>query len=67
MKNLLIKIIFILARTIDYRIALHDSEKPELPILSFQEALFSFIFRLIIFIIELATCCMVIANVIHHW
>jgi hypothetical protein len=61
------KIIFIIARTLDYRIGLQDTDKPELPILTFQEALLSFSFRLFIFIIEFMTCFFVIGNIIHHW
>ena len=61
------RIIFIIARTIDYRIGLRDSDKPDLPLLTFEEAVVSFSLKLLIMIIELTTCVAVIANVIHHW
>lgn len=61
------RFLLIVARTIDYRIGLNDSDKPELPVLTFQEALFSFFIRFFIFMLNLLTCAFVIANVIHHW
>lgn len=61
------RILFILARTIDYRIGLHKDDKPELPILSFEEAAISFCLRLFIMIIELSTCLLVMANIIKNW
>jgi hypothetical protein len=61
------RILLIIARTIDYKIGLKDSDAPELPILTFQEALVSFSFRFFIFMLEFTTCLFVIANIIRHW
>jgi hypothetical protein len=61
------RILFIIARTIDYRIGLKNNDKPELPVLTFEEALISFCLRLIIILVEFITCVFVIANIIHHW
>jgi hypothetical protein len=61
------RLLFIIARTIDYRIGLQDADKPELPILTFREALVCFFIRFFIFILELITCCFVMANILHHW
>ena len=57
----------ILARTIDHRIGKTDQEKPDLPILTVEEALISFTIRFFIVLINFITCAFVIANVIHHW
>lgn len=57
----------ILARTMDHRIGKTDSEKPDLPVLTVEEALVSFFIRFFIFLINFITCCFVIANIIHHW
>lgn len=57
----------ILARTIDHRVGKTDIEKPDLPVLTVEEALISFFIRFFIFLINFITCCFVIANVIHHW
>lgn len=61
------KFIRILARTIDHRIGKTDDEKPELPILTVNEALVSFFIRLLIVLINFVTCGFVIANIIRHW
>jgi hypothetical protein len=61
------RILFIIARTIDYRIGLRNDDKPDLPLLTFEEALISFSLKLIIMLINIITCLFVIANVIHHW
>jgi hypothetical protein len=61
------RILFIIARTIDYRIGLRDNDKPDLPLLTFEEAVISFSLKIFIMAIELATCLAVVANVIHHW
>lgn len=57
----------ILARTIDYRIGKTDSDTPDIPILTMQEALISFFIKFFIVLINFITCGFVIANVIHHW
>lgn len=57
----------ILARTIDHRIGYDDQEKPDIPVLTVEEALFSFFLRFLIVIINFVTCAFVIANIIRHW
>jgi hypothetical protein len=59
--------LFILARALDYRIGLKDKDKPDLPILTFQEAVVSFTIRLIIVFVQFITCFFVVANIIRHW
>ena len=57
----------ILARTIDHRIGKTDSDKPDLPILTVEEALVSFFIKFIIVLVNFVTCGFVIANIIRHW
>jgi hypothetical protein len=57
----------VLARTIDHRVGKSDSDKPDIPILTMQEALLSFFIKFFIVIINFITCAFVIANIIHHW
>jgi hypothetical protein len=59
--------LFILARALDYRIGLKDKDKPDLPILTFQEAVVSFTIRLIIVFVQFITCFFVVANILRHW
>ena len=57
----------ILARTIDHRIGKTDHDKPDLPILTVEEALASFFIKFIIVLVNFVTCGFVIANIIRHW
>ena len=57
----------ILARTIDHRVGKTNSERPDLPILTVEEALISFAIKFFIVVVNFITCAFVIANVIHHW
>ena len=59
--------IMILARTLDHRIGKTDEEKPDLPVLTVEEAVISFYFRLFIVVLNILTCFAVIANVFRHW
>ena len=61
------RFLLILARTIDHRIGKTDDEKPELPILTVNEALISLLIRLFIVLVNFVTCGFVIANIIRHW
>jgi hypothetical protein len=61
------RIIFILARTIDYRIGMNLNDKPDLPILTFEEIVVSFGLRIFLFILEVTTCLLVIANILRNW
>jgi hypothetical protein len=66
-KELKSRWIFVLARVIDHRIGRTDEDKPEVPVLTTEEALVSFCLRLVIVLVNFITCAAVIANVIHHW
>jgi len=57
----------ILARTIDHRVGKNEQGRPDVPVLTMQEALASFAIRFLIVLVNFATCAAVIANVIHHW
>jgi hypothetical protein len=57
----------VLARTIDHRVGKTDSDKPDIPVLTMQEALISFFIKFFIVLINFVTCAFVIANIIHHW
>lgn len=61
------RFLLVLARIIDYRIGRNDQDKPDLPILTMEEALVAFFFRLIIVLVNFVTCGFVIASVIRHW
>lgn len=61
------RILLILARTMDHRIGRTDSDRPDLPVLTVQEALVSFAIKFFIVMANLITCGFVIANVIRHW
>lgn len=61
------KFFLILARTIDHRVGFDDVDKPDIPVLSVEDALISFFIRFIIVFVNFITCAIVIANVIHHW
>jgi hypothetical protein len=57
----------ILARTIDHRVGKNEQGRPDVPVLTMQEALVSFAIRFLIVLVNFITCAAVIANVIHHW
>lgn len=57
----------ILARVLDHRIGKTDEDKPDLPILTLEEAMVSFYVRLFIVALNIITCLAVVANVIRHW
>jgi hypothetical protein len=61
------RFLLIMARTIDHRIGKTDSEKPDLPVLTVEEALISFFIKFFIVIVNFITCGFVIANIIRHW
>jgi hypothetical protein len=61
------RFLLVLARAIDHRVGYSDKDKPDLPVLTLEEALFSFFLRFVIVLINFITCAFVIANVIHHW
>lgn len=57
----------VLARTIDHRVGKSDSDKPDIPVLTMQEALVSFFIKFFIVLINFITCGFVIASIIRHW
>ena len=57
----------VLARTIDHRVGKTDSDKPDVPVLTMQEALISFFIKFFIVLVNLITCSFVIANIIRNW
>jgi hypothetical protein len=57
----------VLARTIDHRVGKTDSDKPDIPVLTMQEALISFFIKFFIVLVNLITCSFVIANIIRNW
>lgn len=59
--------VLVLARALDHRIGRTDDEKPDLPVLTLEEAMVSFYLRLFIVALNIATCLSVIANIIRHW
>ena len=61
------RFLLIIARTIDHRIGKTDSDKPDLPVLTVEEALISFFIKFFIVMVNFITCGFVIANIIRHW
>jgi hypothetical protein len=59
--------IFVLARALDHRIGRTDEEKPDLPLLTLEEAMVSFYLRIFIVSLNVLTCILVIANIIKNW
>lgn len=67
MKKFIHRMFLILARTIDHRVGKNEQGRPDVPVLTLQEALISFFIRFLIVVVNFATCAAVIANIIHHW
>lgn len=57
----------VLARTIDHRVGKTDTDLPDIPILTMQEALISFSIKFFIVLVNFVTCAFVIASIIRHW
>jgi hypothetical protein len=55
------------ARTVDHRIGKTDDDKPDIPILTNEDAGYSLLIRTIIVIVNLITRFFIVANVIRHW
>lgn len=55
------------ARTVDHRIGKTDDDEPNIPILSLGQAQVSLFLRSIILLVNVITCFVIIANVIHKW
>lgn len=67
MKQLKSRWVLVLARALDHRIGRTDEDKPDLPILTLEEAMASFYLRLFIVVLNVITCLSVLANVARHW
>ena len=59
--------VLILARAIDHRVGKDDYDKPDVPILTQQEAWTAFFIKLIMILLNFVTCGFIIANIIYHW
>lgn len=66
-KKLLYRKLLILARAIDHRVGQDDFDKPDIPVLTQQEAWTAFIIKLVMILVNFITCGFIIANVIRHW
>ena len=55
------------SRTVDHRIGKTDDDKPDIPILTNEDAGYSLLIRTLIVIVNLITCFFIIANAIRHW
>ena len=54
-------------RTVDHRIGKTNDDEPDIPILTLKQAQISLFLRTFIILVNVITCMMIIANVIHHW
>lgn len=61
------RIWLIWSRTVDHRIGKTDDDRPDIPILTNDDANVSLLIRTIIVVINVITCGFIIANVIRHW
>jgi hypothetical protein len=67
MKSALYKKLLILARAVDHRVGKNDYDAPDIPILTQTEAWTAFWIKFSIMMVNLITCCFIIANVLHDW
>jgi hypothetical protein len=67
MKKILLKVWLIWSRTIDHRVGMTDSCRPEVPTLKVRDANISLIIRTLIVLVNFITCGFIIANCIRHW
>ena len=65
--SIIYRFFLVLARTIDHRVGKTDTDLPDIPILSMQEALISFSIKFLIVLVNFVTCAFVIASIIRHW
>jgi len=61
------KLWLIWCRTVDHRIGKTNDDEPDIPILTLKQAQISLFLRTFIILVNVITCMMIIANVIHHW
>lgn len=55
------------ARALDYEIGKTDKDVPQLPVLSLKQAKVALGVKTFLVMLEVVTCCAVIAGVIKHW
>ena len=60
------KLWLIWCRTVDHRIGKTNDDEPDIPILTLKQAQISLFLRTFIILVNVITCMMIIANVIHH-
>ena len=61
------KLWLIWARTLDHRVGRTDADQPDIPILTLKQAQISLLIRTIIVLTNMATCIMIILNIIKNW
>ena len=61
------KLWLIWCRTVDHRIGKTNDDEPDIPILTLKQAQISLFLRTFIILVNVFTCMMIIANVIHDW
>ena len=61
------KLWLIWARTLDHRVGRTDEDHPDIPILTLKQAQISLLIRTIIVLTNMATCIMIILNIIKNW
>ena len=61
------KLWLIWCRSVDHRIGKTNDDEPDIPILTLKQAQISLFLRTFIILVNVITCMMIIANVIHHW
>ena len=61
------KLWLIWARTLDHRVGRTDEDQPDIPILTLKQAQISLLIRTIIVLRNMATCIMIILNIIKNW
>jgi ketopantoate reductase len=61
------KLWLIWARTLDHRVGKNNEDQPDIPILTLKQAQISLAIRTIIVLTNMATCIMIILNIIKNW
>lgn len=56
-----------MARSLDYYIGRTDNDEPKLPTLTMQQARRGLYIRMVLQLVNWATCFFIIAGVIRHW
>ena len=56
-----------MARALDYYIGRNDEDEPKVPVLSMKNARRGLYIRMVLQLVNWATCFFIIAGVIRHW